>query len=408
MSLISADPLEWWIELSSEQIDKSRSDSHRSSTPFSQHQSFLNHLCCQTFLPWLQANYAEEATIWPHPETLSSLWDVVSGTAITVNGLRIVLIPTDDIDAEAMVVPQEWVDIPKWAADYYVAIQIDVEKQWLRAWGYAAHAQIKHRSRYSSVDRMYEIHREYVFQDFNAFWVICQLCPEQVSCEAIAPLPAISEVAAERFIHLLMSCAFPRIAIPFEEWGWLIAHDDWRQRFYEQRIFGMTEVDVPEFVVNLELWTQHQVERGWHPIESIESIDHEAIRNLEFQPMALSFREVNPMSSPSPQRIKLINFAIDSNPRSVLLFMSIRPESEQKMGVVIQAHPLPGHQHLPVNLTLELRDHFNQVINVVRSHDRDNFIQFAKLTCPLGTRFSLHLFLEECRVIEYFIAGSVA
>ena len=34
------------------------------------------------------------------------------------------LIPSEAIDDSELEVPQEWVDIPSWAADYYLAVQI--------------------------------------------------------------------------------------------------------------------------------------------------------------------------------------------------------------------------------------------------------------------------------------------
>jgi len=37
-------------------------------------------------------------------------------------------------DLTKRMVPQEWVDIPEWAADYYLAVQVNPDSGWLRIW----------------------------------------------------------------------------------------------------------------------------------------------------------------------------------------------------------------------------------------------------------------------------------
>ena len=390
------DLLEWWVELSPKQIAESRQQSQVAATPLSQHRSFLNQLCLRAFLPWFQADYAPEALPWPHPTELSSIWEVVNGMAIALNNLRVVLIPTDDIDGGVLTVPQEWIDIPGWAADYYLAIQISLDEHWLRAWGYTTYNQLKHSTNYDDVDRTYGLNREFLAQDFNAFWVTYQLCPEQFNREAITPIPTLSDVTVERFIQQLSSLPFPRLALPFEQWAELIAHDHWRQRLYQQRLSRMTsQIDQVSSVVNLGRWFQNWVETGWQSIE--EWLDS------EIQTLAASFRAAINLRSSNPQRVKQINFAIVPEPQSVMLLVALTPEADERMGITIQIHPVQGQEHVPAQLTLELHDHSDQVLQVVRSRNRDDFIQLPRFICPLGTYFSLHMFLENHHAIEEFI-----
>jgi hypothetical protein len=63
------------------------------------------------------------------------------------------------------------------------------------------------------------------------------LCPDEVTREAIAPLPALSQTQAENLLQRLGNPAVttPRLEVPFPLWGALLEHGGWRQRLYEQR-----------------------------------------------------------------------------------------------------------------------------------------------------------------------------
>ena len=76
----------------------------------------LNRLSLNAFLPWLQEEYAPNATVFPNLAVLPSIWEVVNGTAIDCGECGLVLIPTEAIDLSELRVPQEWVDIPSWSA----------------------------------------------------------------------------------------------------------------------------------------------------------------------------------------------------------------------------------------------------------------------------------------------------
>ncbi len=52
------------------------------------------------------------ARVYPNFAALPSFWEFVNGTAITVDNLRLVLVPTLAMDEDELRVPQEWVDIP--------------------------------------------------------------------------------------------------------------------------------------------------------------------------------------------------------------------------------------------------------------------------------------------------------
>jgi hypothetical protein len=168
---------------------------------------------------------------------LPSFWEFVNGTAITCEGRRFVLIPTAAIDLEELRVPQEWVDIPSWVADYYLAVQVNPNGGWVTIYGYTTHEQLKTKGVYNAGDRTYCLDENDLIQDINVLWIARQLCPDEILRGSVAPLPKLPLAQAENLLQRLGNPAvvFPRVAIPFELWGALLEHGGWRQRLYERR-----------------------------------------------------------------------------------------------------------------------------------------------------------------------------
>lgn len=231
------DPTQVYLEIPQTAQVQSWQKSQSFSTPNSRWNAYLNQLCLSTILPWLQDEYTPEARVWPNAAALPSFWEVVNGTAIGVDGARFVIIPTETIDLSELRVPQEWVDIPEWAADYYFAAQVNPDDGWVRIWGYCTHQQLKTKGRYEASDRTYCINDDDLIKDINVLWVARQLCPEAVTKSEIAPLQDLSLAQAENLLQRLGSSAIvvPRLAVPFERWGALLRHSGWRQRLYEWR-----------------------------------------------------------------------------------------------------------------------------------------------------------------------------
>lgn len=227
-----ADPKHLWLELPTTQTQWQQ---NQFSTPNSRWNAYLNRICLDAILPWLR-EYAPQGLVWPNSTALPSVWEVVNGTAIVMDTTRLVLIPSETIDL-SLRVPQEWVDIPDWAADYYLAVQVNPDQRWLRIWGYTTHQQLKASGSYDPGDRTYCLEEDGLIQDLNVLWVARQLCPEEPTREAIAPLPTLQLAPAENLLQRLgnPTISTPRLAVPFELWGALLQHGGWRQRLYEQR-----------------------------------------------------------------------------------------------------------------------------------------------------------------------------
>ncbi len=231
-----------WLEISETAQAEAWKQSQSFSSPSGRWRAYLNRLCLQTFLAWLQAEYNSVTRIWPVVSALPSFWEVVNGTAIQLGTKRLVLIPSDTIDLTELRVPQEWLDIPMWAADYYLAAQVDPDEGFVRIWGYSTHLQLHDQGRYHSRDRTYSLEAEELIDDLNVLWVGRQVWPSAATRSEITPLPALLLAQANNLLEHLgnPSVAFPRRALPFSLWGALLEHGGWRQRLYEKRL-GLAE-----------------------------------------------------------------------------------------------------------------------------------------------------------------------
>ncbi len=226
-----------WLDIPEAELEKIWQQSQAFSTPSRRWMAYLNRLSLNTFLPWLREEYAPEATPFPSLATLPSIWEVANGTGISMGEVRLALIPTEAADLSELRVPQEWVDIPSWTADYYLAVQVNLESGYIRIWGYTTHAQLKNTAIYDAGDRAYCLDGEDMISNLSILWMARQICPEEITRTETAPLPELSTAQTENLLNRLgnPSVISPRTAVPFETWGALLEHGGWRQRLYEQR-----------------------------------------------------------------------------------------------------------------------------------------------------------------------------
>jgi hypothetical protein len=137
----------------------------------------LNKLCLSAILPWLQQNFAAQAKPWTSTTALPSFWELVSGCAILLDGIRLILVPSEEIDSSELRVPQEWIDIPSWVGDYYLAVQVEPDEPYLRIWGYCTHEQLKSHNNYEPGDRTYSLDGNQIIGDISALAVVRELRP---------------------------------------------------------------------------------------------------------------------------------------------------------------------------------------------------------------------------------------
>lgn len=203
-------------------------------------QAALNQASLKALLPWVK-DFAPNARIWTNPGAWSSFWEVVNGSAIEFEGQRMVIIPTAAIDHSEIRVPQEWVDLPSWAGDYYVSVSVNLDEDEVQVLGYTTHQALK-QGHYDPVDRTYQVDETALIADTNVLWIGRRLCSDEVLRSQLAPLPTISLEQVENLLTRLgtTDVIVPRLAIPFQQWGALLEHGGWRQRLYQRRL-GLPE-----------------------------------------------------------------------------------------------------------------------------------------------------------------------
>ena len=213
------------------------------SNPIARYNAYLNRICLHQFISWLDDWLSEESvpqpSVWLGEDSLPSLWEVVNGAAIQVGQTRLVLVPSETMDLEELSVPQEWVDISNWAADYYLAVQVNLDDEdecWMEVYGFATHRQLKNQARYNLSDRTYSLATQQLTENLTLLFAKLELCLQQ-------EVPSVATLSADEAKKLLLtlgdaSVYSPRLRldVPFVQWAALLANEQWRQQLYHQRL----------------------------------------------------------------------------------------------------------------------------------------------------------------------------
>ena len=261
-------PTQLVLEITEATLNQAWQQSQKAeSNAASRWQQYLNQVALNTFLPWLQAEEDETAKVGFDRATQANIWELVNGTVISVDGARIVLIPTEVEDSSELRVPQEWIDIPQWKADYYLAVQVSIDNKYVRVWGYATHQQLKNRGNFNYSDRTYSLSEEEIITDLDVLWVARELCPNEVTQVAVEPIEALGDTQADNLIERLgnRSLLLPRLAVPFPTWAALIQNKALCRRLAAIRRGETAKTPVMQWLK--QGISNVAVELGWRQIE---------------------------------------------------------------------------------------------------------------------------------------------
>lgn len=382
-----ADPAELWLPLSPSPATMAGLATSYSS-PASRWNANLNQVCLEAVLAWIQAEQAAYAVAWIDESQRPAFWEIVNGSGIIIGDRQLVLIPSEAIDAGELVVPQEWVDIPNWVADYYLAVQMQVEpgveEPWLRVWGYVSHQDLKTIAHYDADDRTYCVDATQLAQDWSVFWVTLRFCAQAQTRAVVPPLPDLSSTQAESLLQRLATENFPRLSMPFDRWGALIQQSNWRQQLYQQRTQPQSRS------VHLSQWLQQQVITGWQRLETLLATDGE---------LALNLRSTTERSAEVSQA-KLIQIADGT----VALIIHLDRTEDDRVAILVQLHPTGGRTGVPASLTLNLVAETGELLQTVQAGPDDRYIQLRRFRCPVGTPFQIQIEMDTTQVIEQFIS----
>jgi hypothetical protein len=397
--LVFADPKEWSIELPD--AVAASLDGQWRSLPYSQAgrqwDAYLSQLCLDHLLPWLQSTY-EDVRPWLSAKDWPGIWEIVAGCALYLGDRKLILIPSHTIDDDELVVPQEWVDLPDWSGDYYLAlrVQIDSEGVALRVGRYASHQTLKQQGQYDPLTRTYQLNVDDLSDDMATLTTIAQFCPDVQTRTELAPIATLPEAQARNLLDRLASPnqMFPRLAVPFATWGALIQTPSGRQAFYQQRQGdqqGQAEADGP--IVRLSQWLDGVVEAGWQSIEEL----------LGGTPVIPQIRRMEAIAigeTPLFRRAKLLQIGSEDQAISLALTVTVNPLpadlSSSRSGpstvqIQVQLHPLTANT-LPPNLIIELCEpDQGNCLQTVTSQDSDTYIQLRRFRADPGESFQVRI-----------------
>ncbi|WP_341735331.1 DUF1822 family protein [Microcoleus sp. CAWBG640] len=386
LSLACPDQL--WLEFSESAQEIALPVTQDYSYEAAHHRAFLNRLTLAVLLPEFSA--ASETSV--QLASSENLWEFVTGFALNLGKSRLVIIPSETIDTDELSVPQEWVDIPELAADYYLAVQVNLEDGWLRVWGFSTHRKLKTEGRYDAGDRTYSLDVEDVFDRLNTLWVSLKLCQGEKAF--IESLPALSSNQIERLLAELgkPSLYSPRLKIPFAQWGALLAADNSRQELYQRRLGK-----VP-FLQNIVKLGKNIFPDGWLMFDELVQACNV---NLSLVRSGARSRD-NEDRTPGISRGRVIDLGIQLAGNSVALIVHFTQESENKRNILLQVHPGGGKTYLPPDVELIVLDDAGDVFLEARSRSADNWIQLEFRGEP-GERFSVKVALGDASIVEGFV-----
>jgi hypothetical protein len=346
---------------------------------------YLNQIASQLLAEYIREDFPQLRT---SPQT--DIWPLVNGSLLELNHKRIILLPSKVMDRSELVIPQEWIDIPAWAGDYFLAVSIDPDEQTLHCWGYTTHQRVKAKADYDARERTYSLGSNHLISDVSGLWVIQQLNPTEVTQTEIAPLASVAPTQAENLLQRLAPVSHPRLEIPFGLWGALISDRAWRRRLVELRQ-GETSLptELTTAVTRLGGWAQNLFTAGWQAVEDFFAEDGE---------LAFALRQTS-----TPTSIVRRAKALALGDRVLLLVIGVEVEAEERLGIQIQLRSGDRSPTLPTDLTLELRSSDDEVQRSITTRDRDNAIQLPRFRSASGTEFKLQLRSGEATLTESFL-----
>jgi hypothetical protein len=346
---------------------------------------YLNQIAMALLVEYLQEDFPNVRV--SSPVNTSPL---VNGTVLQLNTKRLVLLPSKAIDQSELVIPQEWMDIPDWAGDYFLAVQVDPDEQMLHCWGYTTHQMVKAKAQYDASDRTYNLAAHNLIADVSGLWVIQQINPQEVTQTAVAPLAAVASTQAENLLQRLVNVRNPRLEIPFELWGALVGDRNWRDRLVELRQGEASlRTDVITAVNQLSGWMQNVFATGWQAVEDFWGEDAE---------LAFAFRQAA-TEAPPVRRVKALRFA----DQLLLLVVSVETEADGRMGIQVQLRSSERTETLPSGVTLALLSSDDEVMQSIATRDQDNAIQLPRFRSVPGTEFKIQVQLGATAFCESFM-----
>ncbi len=222
------------------------------SYPAAKWMAYLNRLTLEYLILYFRQVYdckVELAT----PENPDSIWEYLTGFALTIDGKRVIVIP-DETDSDEFSIPFEWVDIPEWAGEYYLAVQIRPESGWLRVFGFTTHQQIKQKAEYDEVMRTYTLPQEQIIDDIEVLLTSLAIASNQKV--DVPALTAISKPQENKYLATLKQPRLysPRLDLSTEHWATFVSDDELREKLWRMRVKSPLQDVIQQGVNQITNW----------------------------------------------------------------------------------------------------------------------------------------------------------
>lgn len=388
--LLKEDLTQVCLEVSSTDIDQAWEKSRSHSTPNSRENAFINRICLKVILPWLQEKYEQEVVAWSNVTT----WELVNGTAVTVGGARFIFIPNQTIYKDELRVPQEWIDIPSWVGDYYLAVQVNPDDKWVRIWGYTTHEPLKNKGKYDARDRSYYLLEQNLIENINILWVARRVCPNEPTRAKIKPLPTLTRQQTANLLQCLGNPELksPRLEESFEMWASLLENDIWREELYQRRhslpIIQASCENSEDKVIFLRDWKVGNFQAGWE----------RGTEDSEIKAHAASVCSIEPT-------IGIKNFYLCEEIGRVFVFVKLIPKDEKEEDILVKVKKdeSDGQAYLPCNFKLVFLSKTGEIVDEKPLKKEKKQVKLNNILGKIGDSFSIQLSFNEISLKENFI-----
>ena len=373
--ILSASSDLWW-EIDPDDWNKALQDSSHLTPPGIARQAALNRILLELLEPWLMEELDAAVCSWPQDNPPDSLWSVVNGTAFDTGIVRLVAIATESLEAEFRV-PQEWVDIPTWVADYYLLLQVDVEGGIARLQGFSTHQRLKELGQYDPFDRTYWLSPDRVMEDINTLFLGRDFGLEPVTRAAIPPLPDVPSQQATSVLEQLASAEvyFPRLERPFHLWGACLSDARWRTRLYESR-----HNIAPRFagrIANLADWFSdipNVLASGWQSIADAPGSTAFSLRSTDIEAEAVTKEKI--------VRLAGVDYS---------LAVHLEPQAEGRTLIRASVKPSVSNTDLPVGFTFDIVNARNEIVQAGTPARAGQYRSEHTVAVGSGVVFSLRI-----------------
>ena len=219
---------------------------------------------------------------------------------------------------------------------------------------------------------------------------VCQI-PLEASAERIAYLVVEMNPSLKQAIIL----GFTQTAtaeIPLAQLNSLANFPAYLNEIRQPKVSAHSALSKTKTIANLSKWLEGIWEAGWQT--------EQAIFGKSFNPVGV--RDIN-SSQTIVRGVKLLNLGMQLDQSTVLLKIVLVNNENDRVSVVVQAHPSLEETFLAPNLKLTLIDELGNILQQSCSSNQDNYIQLRKFRGQTGDRFRIEISLDRAKVTEDFV-----